>query len=91
MPLNVDVLVSLIAALLVEESNCVHELVDHSALLRHTSWDLKIYVLHTTDFANAAPASSLAGSDPDVVALFASVRLESDARLPVIVVHSFQN
>lgn len=87
LPLYADELVALVAALLVQEANGVHELVDDGALLGDAARHLEVHVLGAADTADAAPAARVAGREADVVRLVARVRLELDAGVPVIVGH----
>jgi len=87
LPLNVHVVVSFVSALLVQKTDGVHQLVYHGALFRHTAGNLKIYILSTADSAHAAPAPGITRRNPDVIALLARVRLESNTRVLAIVVH----
>jgi len=70
-----------------QEADSMHQFVYHGALLRHAARNLKIHILSTADPTHAAPATGVAGGDSDVIAFLARIRLKSDARVLVIVVH----
>lgn len=73
-PLNRDVFVPFKSALLVQETNGVHQFVYHGTFLQYTPWNLKIHVLFTTDSSHAAPTTSIASRDPDIIALLTGIR-----------------
>jgi len=71
----------------VQEANGMHQFVYHGAFLRHAARNLKIHILPTADPTHAAPATGIASGDSDVIVFLARIRLKSDARILVIVVH----
>ena len=87
LPLNGNEVVAFVAALLVEEADGVHELVNNGALLCHAAGDLEVHVLGPADAADAAPAAGVARGDAYVIRLLAGVGLELDARVTVVVAH----
>lgn len=87
MPQDAHVVVTLVSALLVQETDGVHQLMYHRALLCGAAWYLKVDILSTADPAHAAPATAVAGRDPNIIVFLASVWLEPDTCVSVIVFH----
>lgn len=90
-PLNGDVLIALESALFMQKSYGVHQFMNHCALSCYTAGYLKVHILPTTYSSHTAPTTTIASRDPDVIGLLAVVRLESDTRVLMVIVHCLVN
>jgi hypothetical protein len=87
LPVNDDVVVSLIPVLFVQKAHGMHELVHRGSQSGQTAGALEIQFLRAPYAPDGGPAAGVLTDDQQVVLVVALSRHETDARILVVLIH----